>query len=406
MLHAVPMTLRCRLGVERLVREFSHRIEGRDVAVLAHSASVDRSLVHTVDLVRRVPRTRLVRLLGPEHGFWGTAQDMIPVTDDNQGIEVVSLYGDSIDSLRPKPEAFDGVDVVVVDLMDVGSRYYTYAATMIYLMEEAAKHGVEVIVCDRPNPIGGQLVEGCGIDDGFHSFVGVRSMPQRHGLTIGELARWVQMFDPLDVQLTVIEVEGWSRDQWWDELDLPWVAPSPNIPTLDTATVYPGGCLVEGTSLSEGRGTTRPFEWMGAPGVSGKLLAAELERELAPFGETGCVFRPIAFRPSFHKFAGRDCGGVQIHVTNRDRFAPLRTALAWLVSMRRLNPDVFAWRTEEYEFVRNPIAIDLLIGSSTVREAIDREAQTADLMPLVQTPSDYFERRTEVALYPGISNAR
>ena len=301
----------------------------------------------------------------------GAAQDMIGVSDARDpatGLPEVSLYGETLASLSPKPEHLERVDVLVFDVQDVGARYYTYAATMALCMKAAAEHGLRVIVLDRPNPIGGVQVEGGGITPGLESFCGFYPVPQRHGMTVGELARIYNTTFGIGCDLAVVSLEGWRRERYFDATGLPWIMPSPNMPTLDTAIVYPGMCLIEGTNLSEGRGTTRPFEIFGAPFVDGRVLADELGRLDLP----GVVFRPCTFEPAFHKFTGERCSGLQVHVTDRRAFTPYRVGLGVLWAVRRLWSDDFAWRRKAYEFRDDVPAIDLLTGFPSVRETIDR----------------------------------
>ena len=313
----------------------------------------------------------LRRLFGPEHGLRGSAQDMVGVADDTDprtGLPSVSLYGATFDSLAPTPEQLSGIDVLLFDIQDVGARYYTYAATMALCMRAAKSSGVKVVVLDRPNPIGGTAVEGGGLDDGLENFCGLYPVPQRHGMTLGELARLYNDAFGIGCELEVAACEGWPRSAYYDECGLPWVMPSPNMPTPDTALVYPGMCLLEGTNLSEGRGTTRPFELFGAPFIDAAALAEELRRQDLP----GVLIRPCVIEPAFHKFKGERCGALQLHVRDRRSFQPYRTGLAVLVAVRKLWPESFAWRTEPYEFRDDVPAIDLLTGRPAVRQAIDR----------------------------------
>jgi uncharacterized protein YbbC (DUF1343 family) len=261
-----------------------------------------------------------------------------------------------------------GLDVLVVDLQDVGSRYYTFVWTMALAMRACARAGVEVVVLDRPNPLGGEIVEGNVPDPAFASFVGLYPLPVRHALTIGEIARWLGLAHGLRPRLHVVPMRAWRRRMLWEDTGVPWVPPSPNMPTPDTARVYPGGCLYEGTNLSEGRGTTRPFEWVGAPYLDGHRYASMLETARLP----GVRFRPARFMPTFHKWAGRLCGGVQIHVTDRDRFKPFLTGLALIATARRLAPRQFAWRRPPYEFERRKLPIDILLGTDRIRRSIER----------------------------------
>jgi uncharacterized protein YbbC (DUF1343 family) len=357
-----------RTGLDVLRDEAFAPLRGKRVGLVCHPASIDAQYRHAVDLIRGARNVELAALFGPEHGFTGTAQDLIGVGHSAEGgLRVHSLYGSSVESLRPTAEQLRDLDALVIDLQDIGSRYYTFQATMLYCLEACAAAGVPVFVLDRPNPLGGVAVEGPTLRRGFESFVGTHPIPTRHALTVGELARLYQRQRAPTVALEVIACDGWHREQYFEQTGLPWVMPSPNMPTVDTAVVYPGQCLLEGTNLSEGRGTTRPFELCGAPGINAAVLAGRLEAEGLP----GVRFRPANFRPTFQKFAGQDCGGVQLHVTDRPAFLPVRTGLAVLAALRELSGTRFAWRTEEYEFVTDRPAIDLLFGSARERLALE-----------------------------------
>src|ERR1051326_5690693 len=304
-------------GLARLSTVGNPFLDGRRVGLLCNPTAVDVELRHAIDLL--APRVTLTALFGPEHGVRGDAQDMISVDaarDARTGLPVHSLYGSSEASLSPTPAMLDDVDVVIYDIQDVGARYYTFVWTMVLAMRACAKAGKAFVVLDRPNPIDGVHIEGDAIAPGFESFVGLVSCPNRHGLTAGEIARWRHKVEKLDVELAVIGMRGWQRDMRFEHTGLPWVMPSPNMPTPDTALVYPGMCLVEGTELSEGRGTTRPFELAGAPHLDGHALADSLHAMALP----GVRFRPTVFTPTFHKHAGVACGGVQFHITNADAF--------------------------------------------------------------------------------------
>jgi uncharacterized protein YbbC (DUF1343 family) len=355
-------------GLEVLVQRGGRLLRGRRFGLLAHQASVDRRYQHAAALLGDLRGGRLIRLFAPEHGLWGAAQDHAHIRttrDPVTGLPVVSLYG-----ARRTPTAamLRGLDTLVVDLQDVGARYYTFVWTMALAMVACARTGVAVMVLDRPNPLGGVTVEGNLPNPAFASFVGLYPLPARHGMTIGELAGYLNREHHLGCQLSVVPMRGWRRRMLWEDTGLPWVAPSPNMPTPDTARVYPGGCLVEGTNLSEGRGTTRPFEWVGAPYLDAHHYAADLEARALP----GVRFRPARFRPTFHKWAGRLCGGVQLHVTDRQRFKPFVTGLALLTSARRLAPRAFAWRQPPYEFERRRLPIDILCGNDAIRRALER----------------------------------
>ena len=363
-------------GLARLAEEGFAALSGRRVGLICNPTSVDAELRHAVDLLSG--KLDITALFGPEHGVRGDAQDMISVDnarDAVSGLPVHSLYGHTTESLTPTAAMLEDLDVVVFDVQDVGARYYTFVWTMVLAMRACAKAGKAFVVLDRPNPIGGVHVEGPAIEAGYESFVGLVSCPIRHGLTAGEIARWRHGIEGLDLELAVITMRGWTRDSWFEHTGLPWVLPSPNMPTIDTALVYPGMCLVEGTDLSEGRGTTRPFELAGAPHLDGQRLAKDLTAMELP----GVRFRPVVFTPMFQKHARTACGGVQIHVTNADEFRSYRTGVAFLKAAHDQDPARFAWRTKAYEFVDKIAAIDLLAGGPGLREGIEAGASLDDL---------------------------
>jgi uncharacterized protein YbbC (DUF1343 family) len=391
------MTTTVLTGLDRLAADGFAPLRGRRVGLVTHAAAVDRRLRSAAELLAGAPGVELAALFGPEHGLLAAAQDLIGVgagRDPLWGVPVHSLYGQTVESLRPTPEQLRGLDVLVIDLVDVGSRYYTFQATMLFCLEAAGPLGLPVIVLDRPNPLGGVAVEGPALRAGYESFVGAHPVATRHGLTIGELARLYQSERGLTVDLTVIPCEGWRRETLFPDTGLPWVLPSPNMPTFDTALVYPGQCLIEGTNLSEGRGTTRPFELCGAPGVDARALA----RRLNGAGLPGVVFRPADLQPTFQKHAGRLCGGVQLHVTDPASFRPVRTGLAVLMALREAAGDSFAWRREPYEFVSHPPAIDLLFGSDRERRAIEAGAAFEEIAAAWEPEEAGFRRRREVTL--------
>lgn len=326
------------------------------VGLLAHPASVTKDFVHALTALRAIGASPK-RLFGPEHGWAGHAQDMIPVSGAGAGAGsgIISLYGETYEDLKPKPEHLEGLDVMLVDLQDVGARYYTFVWTAVLVARECHKAGVRVVVLDRPNPIG-RAIEGRLQEPGYLSFVGLERIPIRHGLTLGEIVHWRS------------RVEGWGADVVVARKQERWVMPSPNMPTVDTALVYPGGCLLEGTNLSDGRGTTRPFEITGAPWIDGERLA----RELMATGLPGFVARPLTFEPTFHKHAKQGCGGVQIHVTSAADFRPVATYVALIALAHHQAPDRFRFRTEKYEYVDDKPAFDILTGSPTARERIAR----------------------------------
>jgi uncharacterized protein YbbC (DUF1343 family) len=365
-------------GLDLLVREEFSPLRGLRVGLVANQATVDARLRHAAELLAGANNVRLGALFGPEHGFGGEAQDLVGVADmlhPRYRCPVVSLYGDGVQSLRPRADVLRGLDVLIVDLPDIGSRYYTFQATMLFCLEAAAEADLPVIVLDRPNPINGVAIEGPTVQKGFESFVGMHPIPIRHGMTLGELARLYVAERQIKVTLHTVACEGWRRELYFDETFLPWVMPSPNMPTLDTAIVYPGQCLIEGTNLSEGRGTTRPFEMCGAPWVNPDRVAARLGADELP----GIVFRPTTFQPTFHKFAGKPCAGIQIHVTDRTAFRPVRSSLAVLAAFLAEGSAHFRWRTEPYEFVEDVPAIDLLVGGSRERLALQAGLPAAQI---------------------------
>ena len=388
-----------RTGLERLLDEPGRWLGKARVGLVANPTTVDRRLAHAIDLMHGHPDIDLRLLFGPEHGIRGAAQDMIGVGDGRDPVTAlpeVSLYGKSFESLSPTPRHLSQIDVLVFDIQDVGARYYTYAATMALCMRAAKKSQVKVVVLDRPNPIGGVQIEGGGLDAGLENFCGLYPIPQRHAMTVGELARLYNDTFGVGCELEIVACEGWRRDMYYDECDLPWVMPSPNMPTLDTDIVYPGMCLLEGTNLSEGRGTTRPFELLGAPFIDARKLANELGRYDLP----GVIFRPCVIEPTFHKFARQRCGALQLHVTDRRAFQAYRTGIAVLVAVRSLWPDAFAWRTEPYEFRGDVPAIDLLTGTANVRKAIDNGEDLDSVMRVACTGTEAYDGgRSSALLY-------
>ncbi len=390
---------RVQTGLEVLISDYPEKIRGARIGVVCHPASVDAELRHALDLLQAAG-ARIVAIFGPEHGARGEAQDMEDVEDisldPRLGVPVHSLYGATFESLTPRPEQLRGLDALVIDLQDVGARYYTFVWTMALCMGAAGKVGVRVLVCDRPNPLDGLTTEGNLIKPGFESFVGLHPVPNRHGLTPGEVARFVQRRCGVECELDIVPLRGWRREMYFEDTGLPWVYPSPNMPTVDTALVYPGMCLVEATELSEGRGTCRPFEVAGAPGIDPAALAADLSRQNLP----GCRFRPLYFRPKFQKHAGGTCGGVQIHITDRRQFDSYAAGVAFLQSVKRVAPDAFVWRAKPYEFVADIPAIDLLAGDDKLRLALDFGADLAELASQWAQERAVFEAvRREMLLY-------
>jgi uncharacterized protein YbbC (DUF1343 family) len=346
----------------------SRRLDGLRVGLVCNPASVDARLAHAADLVFEAPGVTLAALFGPQHGFRADLQDNMIETphgaDPRRQVPVYSLYSDT---REPTADMLRGLDLLVVDLQDVGARIYTFVYTMANCLRAAARHGVPVVVCDRPNPIGGDAVEGPMLERGFESFVGLFPIPMRHGMTIGELAVLFNTHFGIGADLEVVRMQGWSRGDYFDGTGLPWVMPSPNMPTLDSAIVYPGAVLFEGTQLSEGRGTTRPFELLGAPWIDAERVCAALNALPIP----GAHYRPVIFEPTFHKFAREACGGCQIHVTDRRAFRPVLAAVAVMAAFHRADPARFVWRQPPYEYEHEKMPIDILAGSPLLRTQIE-----------------------------------
>jgi uncharacterized protein YbbC (DUF1343 family) len=355
-----------RSGLDQLLAR-PRIVRGMRLGLIANPTAVTDGLVHAAEALHRARGVRLLALFGPEHGIRADAQDLVEVEDSRDPLTrlpVFSLYGKT---RVPTAAMLSGLDALVFDVQDVGARYYTFIYTMLHALEACAAHGRTLIVLDRPNPLGGDVLDGNVLDPEFLSFVGLHPLAARHGLTVGELALLFRAERNLDVDLRVVRMKGWARSMFFEETGLPWVLPSPNMPTVDTAFVYPGGCLVEGTNLSEGRGTTRPFELVGAPWLDPWALARDLGRERIP----GASFRPAFFTPTFQKHAGRLCKGVQVHVTDRSRFPAFLAYLLLIHHARRQAPPKFAWRDPPYEYEHVKRPIDILCGTSEIRRAID-----------------------------------
>ncbi|MCP4200643.1 MAG: DUF1343 domain-containing protein [bacterium] len=386
-------------GLDRMLEQ-TGQLSGRRYGLLSHTAAVSRELLPIHLALSRSGAPMPSRLFGPEHGFYGVEQDMVAAANDDDpwtGLPIVSLYGDSEDSLRPAEGAFDGLDLVVIDLQDVGSRYYTYAATGVWAAQAALAAGCEVWLLDRPNPLGGEVIEGNRRRPGFASFVGAFEMPVRHGLTMAELVLMALDGHQGDRGLRVWPMTGWSRADDWAATGRVWSAPSPNIPTARTAQVYPGGCLLEATDLSEGRGTTRPFELIGAPGVDAVALADDLNaRNLA-----GARFTPALFKPQYQKHAGEPCSGVCWLVEDPALLQPYRCGVELLRSLSVVAPEAFSWRREPYEFESERPAIDLLTGDSKLREALAEDGDVEEwIASWSADEADFREARRPFLLYP------
>jgi len=384
------------LGIDRLLETDRSLVAGRRIGIVCNPASVDSKLRHASYRFTDDPDMKVVALFGPQHGFRSDLQDNMIETphgrDARRAIPVYSLYSET---REPTSEMLKNIDVLVVDLQDVGTRVYTYIYTMANCMRAASKNGVLVVVCDRPNPIGGTDIEGSRLDPAYASFVGQFPIPLRHGLTIGELARMFNDEFRLNCSLEVVPLVGWRRSMYFDETGLPWVMPSPNIPTLDSTIVYPGAVLIEGTLLSEGRGTTRPFELIGAPWIDGERLADAMNAKGLP----GVHFRPVFFEPTFQKHAKQTCGGCQPHVLDRRAFRPIRATVELLAEFRAQNPARFAWREPPYEYEHEKQPIDILFGSDQLRKTIDSAGDVRTLVDSWRADEDAFRRLREKFLF-------
>ena len=388
-----------RTGLDRLLAD-PEVLRGRRYGLLAHAAAVTAGLepVHLA-LARRAPAPPAL-LLAPEHGFHGVEQDMVPAAESRDpwtGIPIGSLYGDSAESLAPEPEVFRNLDLLLIDLQDVGARYYTYAATAVWAARAALSAGCEVWLLDRPNPLGGEVIEGNLRQPGTESFVGAFALPVRHGLTLAELVLLEARRGGWRDGIATFRLAGWRRSMLWPELGRPWVAPSPNVPRFATALVYPGACLLEATTLSEGRGTTRPFELVGGPGVDPPRLA----ERLAAAALEGVAYTPVYFRPQAQKHAGELCGGVQAHVTSAASFASYRAGVELILALCEVAGESFGWRAEPYEFVADRPAVDLLSGDRALRRAVEGGGAGLDgwLASWAADEAAFRDERRRILLY-------
>jgi len=380
-----------RTGLDRFMEKPPAEAKDARLGLLTNPSGIDRRLRSAVNLLSDHSTISLTALYGPEHGVRGEAQAGVHVEgglDTRSGLPVHSLYGET---RIPCAGALEGIDAMVIDLQDIGARFTTYISTVAHVIDACAELGKGVIILDRPNPLTGTRVAGNVLDPDYASFIGIHTIPILHGLTIGEFGRlWAR-----DRQVplpTMVLMEGWRRDMWFDETELPWVAPSPNLPTVDSTVIYPGTCLLEGTNLSEGRGTTRPFEMIGAPWVDPETLTDALNGLALP----GVSFRPVFFTPMFSKQAGLRCGGVQVYVTDRDAFDAVAFGPKLLATLKRLYPDDFAWLPPE----EGSFFIDKLAGGSGLRETIDAETSVDDLLSQWSREAAAFERnRSDILLY-------
>jgi uncharacterized protein YbbC (DUF1343 family) len=364
------MSNKVRTGLDIIEAAWPAQLNNSRIGLLVHPASINSNIEHAADICVKYGRFKVKAFLGPQHGIRGETQDnMIEwegFRDKKTGLPVYSLYGKT---RCPDHKMLQDIDVIVIDLQDVGARYYTFIWTLALVLEVCKEANKPVVVLDRPNPIGGHLIEGPVLKPEYKSFVGLRPLPVRHGMTIGEIALYLRDLYCASLDFHVLKMENWERRMWFDDTKLPWVLPSPNMPTLDTATVYPGMCLLEATNLSEGRGTTRPFEIFGAPFIDPDLLV----KQLREFDLPGVFFRPLYFIPTFHKHAGQSCGGAQIHVLYREQFKPFKTAVGIIKAVYNLYPKDFTWKNPPYEYEKVLLPIDILAGSDRVRKDIEND---------------------------------
>ncbi|MCX6179493.1 MAG: DUF1343 domain-containing protein [Chlorobiales bacterium] len=352
-------------GLDILLRN-TNRFLNRNIGLIVNQTSVTPELKYSWNVLKE-RGIKLKRIFSPEHGLFATEQDQIAVSyQPDLDCEIVSLYGDSAKSLLPNKTLLDNIDLILFDIQDVGSRYYTYVNTLALFMDSVSGMDIEIMVLDRPNPLGGTIIEGPLLDQAFRSFVGIFPIPVRHGMTAGELAHLYRDFKKLDINLSVITMEGWKRSMLFPETALPWIPPSPNMPTFATAEVYPGMCLFEGLNVSEGRGTTTPFQLSGAPFIK----PAEFTERCQVFGLEGVLFRPVWFKPTFHKFCGKVIGGIWLQVTDHSRFRSFATGIAMTLALHELYPEHLQFLNGVYEFNDTLPAFDLLAGNSHIRTSI------------------------------------
>ncbi|WP_076789826.1 exo-beta-N-acetylmuramidase NamZ domain-containing protein [Chlorobium sp. KB01] len=382
-------------GLDMLLRE-SERFRNRRVGLIVNQTSVTPDLQYSWNLLKE-KGIRIARIFSPEHGLFATEQDQIAVNYQPElGCEVVSLYGDSSETLLPDRSLLDDLDLILFDIQDVGSRYYTYVNTLALFMEVLSGKESEIMVLDRPNPLGGTIVEGPMLDMDYKSFVGIFPVPVRHAMTAGELALLYRDFKKLDLNLTVMKMEGWQRSMLFPETGLPWIPPSPNMPTFATAEVYPGMCLFEGLNISEGRGTTTPFQLSGAPFINPEELALQCRK----YGLEGVLFRPTWYKPTFHKFSGEVCGGIWLQVTDHTRFRSFSTAVSMTAALQKLYGEQLRFLSGVYEFNDTIPAFDLLAGNSTIRRSIQSGVEPVSLPASWQEDEKSFQQdRQQFHLY-------
>jgi uncharacterized protein YbbC (DUF1343 family) len=386
-----------KIGLEVLLESRLNLLDGLRVGLIVNPASINSRFEHAADLFYQEGRINLASLFGPQHGIRGETQDdMIEwqtFRDKRTGLPAYSLYGET---RKPSAEMLSDVDALAFDVQDVGTRVYTFIYTMALAMEAARECGKKFVVLDRPNPINGIQIEGNIHETEFRSFVGMFPLPMRHAMTVAELALMFNSEFEIGCELEVVQMQGWRRAMWYEETRLPWVMPSPNIPAVETAVVYPGCVMIEGTTVSEGRGTTRPFEMIGAPYIEPHELIERLKKEQLP----GVIFRPLHFEPTFHKFKGELCGGIQIHVTDRREFKPVITGIAITKAIRHLYPDDFSWKQPPYEYERVKLPFDVINGSASLRGQIEADMPLDEIEESWrESLDDFSERRKSYLLY-------
>jgi uncharacterized protein YbbC (DUF1343 family) len=381
-----------KLGIEKLLETSPKWLKEKRIGLLVNQASVDSHLRHTADLLMQSYPHNIKALFGPQHGIRGEKQDNMVESDDfihpRFNLPVFSLYGAT---RIPTREMLEHIDILIIDLKDVGTRVYTFISTMAYCLEAAKQYDKKVVVLDRPNPIGGDKLEGNLLKDEFRSFVGVYPLPMRHGLTIGELALLFNQHYKIGCELEIISMDGWNRSMLFNETGLHWIPPSPNMPTSATAMVYPGQVILEGTNLSEGRGTTNPFELFGSPFIDPHQLKKKVDSRKLP----GIHLREVFFQPTFNKWENEVCGGLHIHVTDARTYKPYVTTLAIIQDIITLYPHHFAWRTPPYEYEKEKIPVDIITGDKSLREGIERQKEIADLEKTWQKELQDFKKITQ-----------
>ena len=381
-----------KLGLERLLEDGDALTRGAGIGLICNQASVDHSYRHAADLLHEHPDINVRALFGPQHGIRGDVQDNMIETehsiDRKTGLPVHSLYSET---REPTDAMLQNIDTLIFDMQDVGCRIYTFVYTLANCMRAARRLGKRVVVCDRPNPINGVAMAGNILETEYASFVGQFPLPTRHGMTVGELARMFNQHFNIACDLEIVSMEGWRREYWHDETDAPWVLPSPNMPTLDSATVFPGAVHFEGTQVSEGRGTTKPFELIGAPYIDPDAYAEELNK----LGLPGVFFRSCVFQPTFQKHAGVSCGGVQIHVLDRDVFEPWLAGIAMAKFAHDMYPDDFQWKVPPYEYVYDKNPFDVISGTAKIREAFEKGTELGVIQHETKAPLEEFKELRE-----------